>query len=119
VCAVHTTQTDRQAGRRIDKKPCSDTGLQIATLTGYRLQDRLQAYRLKNYINNYVTKNSKEIHKCIKSSRNGPVYAGIPYRNFFLFLNFISAIINTSRFFKDRSAIGYRYRQYLSICSVR
>jgi hypothetical protein len=28
------------------------------------------------------------------SSRNGPVYAGIPYRNFFLFLNFILAHIN-------------------------
>jgi hypothetical protein len=28
------------------------------------------------------------------SARNGPAYAGIPYRNFFLFLNFTPAIIN-------------------------
>jgi hypothetical protein len=28
------------------------------------------------------------------SARNGPVYANIPYRNFFLFLNFIPALIN-------------------------
>jgi hypothetical protein len=28
------------------------------------------------------------------SARNGPVYAAIPYRKFFLFLNFILALIN-------------------------
>jgi hypothetical protein len=28
------------------------------------------------------------------SARSGPAYAGIPYRNFFLFLNFIPAFIN-------------------------
>jgi hypothetical protein len=27
------------------------------------------------------------------SARNGPVFAGIPYRNFFLFMTFISALI--------------------------
>jgi hypothetical protein len=27
-------------------------------------------------------------------ARNGPVYAGIPYQNFFLFLNFIQALVN-------------------------
>jgi hypothetical protein len=28
------------------------------------------------------------------SARNGPVCAGVPYRNLFLFLNFIPAVIN-------------------------
>jgi hypothetical protein len=27
-------------------------------------------------------------------AKNGPVYTGIPYRNFFLFLDFIPALIN-------------------------
>jgi hypothetical protein len=34
-------------------------------------------------------------HLDLSNARNGPVYAGIPYQNFFLFLNFIQALINT------------------------
>jgi hypothetical protein len=30
----------------------------------------------------------------VSSDRNGLVYAGIPYRNFFLFLNYIPALIS-------------------------
>jgi hypothetical protein len=35
-------------------------------------------------------------HQVTSSARNGPVHAGIPYRNFFLFLNFIPALTNIS-----------------------
>jgi hypothetical protein len=33
-------------------------------------------------------------HSVTNKARNGPVYAGTPYRNFFLYLNFIPAFIN-------------------------
>jgi hypothetical protein len=33
-------------------------------------------------------------HSVTTNTRNGPVYAGTPYRNFFLYLNFIPAFIN-------------------------
>jgi hypothetical protein len=37
---------------------------------------------------------AKATHTHKISARNGQVYAGIPYRNSFLFLNFIPVIIN-------------------------
>jgi hypothetical protein len=56
--------------------------------------NRLRKAELEGYTGVMGFKNGLQALISQSSARNAPIYAGTPYRNFFLFLNFIPALIN-------------------------
>jgi hypothetical protein len=57
-------------------------------------------------------------HQVTSSARNGPVHAGIPYRNFFLFLNFMPALTNISSLFRSLTLLCLSIFFLVYLCLV-